>query len=339
MPARKLRILVLFDVGFSPALDHDYRPELRDDSYETESDVIKSLRRMGHEVRPFGVFDDIHDLIEAIRAEPPDLTFNLCEAFDGDRNFEPNIASLLDLMKVKYTGAGPAALQICKDKGLTKKILSYHRIPIPRFVVSRRSRPLRRLRHFSYPAFIKPLGLEASEGIARMSFADDEKGCLDRVQFIHESMKVDAIIEEYIDGRDIYVGVLGNTHLKILPPRELFFAQIPEGEPRFATFRAKWDVKYRKRWGIKSGPAGEIPEKTMSRLRDICRKVYRLFEIRGYARIDLRLNSKGQIIFLEANPNPSLAMEEDFAQAAKRGNLEYDDLIRRIVKLSGVNGQ
>ncbi len=203
MPARKLRILVLFDVGFSPASDHDYRPELRDDSYETESDVIKSLRRMGHEVRPFGVFDDIHDLIEAIRSEPPDLTFNLCEAFDGDRNLEPNIASLLDLMKVKYTGAGPAALQICKDKGLTKKILSYHRIPIPRFVVSRRSRPLRRLRHFSYPAFTKPLGLEASEGIARMSFADDEKGCLDRVQFIHESMKVDAIIEEYIDGREI----------------------------------------------------------------------------------------------------------------------------------------
>ncbi len=134
------------------------------------------------------------------------------------------------------------------------------------------------------------------------------------------------------------MGVLGNTYLKILPPRELFFAQIPEGEPRFATFRAKWDVKYRKRWGIKSGPAGEIPEKTMSRLRDICRKVYRLFEIKGYARIDLRLNSKGQIVFLEANPNPSLAMEEDFARAAKHGNLEYDALIRKIVRLSGVNG-
>ncbi len=338
MAGRKLKILVMFDVGFAPPPDHDYAEDLEDDSYETENDVITTLRRQGHTVRPFGVYDDIHGLIQEIRANPPDVAFNLCEAFKGDRNLEPNVVGLLELMNVTYTGAGPAALRICKDKGLTKKILSYHRVPIPRFVVSRRSRPLRRLRHFAFPAFIKPLGLEASEGIAQMSFADDEAACLERVKFIHESLKVDAIIEEYIDGREIYVGVLGNNHLQVLPPRELFFAQIPEGEPKFATFRAKWDEKYRKRWGIKSGPAREIPARTKKKLTEICRKVYRLFEIRGYARIDLRLNTKGQLVFLEANPNPSLAEEEDFALAAKSGGLEYGRLIRKILRLAGVDG-
>jgi D-alanine-D-alanine ligase len=333
---RKLNILVLFDLGFPPPADHNYQEYLRDDSFETESDVIKSLKRAGHEVRPFGIFNDIHDLIEEIRERPPDLAFNLCEAFNGDRNQEPNVVGLLELMNVRYTGAGPSALQICKDKGLTKKILSYHRIQIPRFVISRRSRPLRRLRSFSFPAFIKPLGLEASEGIALMSFADSEAGCLERVQFIHDSLKVDAIVEEYIEGREIYVGLLGNSHLQVLPARELFFAQVPEGEPKFATFRAKWDEAYRKKWGIRSGPAKEIPEPLRKKLCDICRKVYRLFEIKGYARIDLRLNTREEIVFLEANPNPSLGMYEDFAQAAKTTNLEYDALIHKIVKLSGV---
>ncbi|MFQ5878295.1 MAG: hypothetical protein ACE5JH_11540 [Acidobacteriota bacterium] len=335
---RRLNILVVFDLGIPPPADHDYERYLKDDSFETEHCVIRSLRGMGHQVRPFGVYDDIHGLIREIRERPPDLAFNLCEAFNKDRDQEPNIVGLFELMNVRYTGAGPTALRICKDKGLTKKILSYHRILIPRFVISRKARPIKRLRRFSYPAFIKPLGLEASEGIAQMSFADDERGCLDRVRFIHESLKVDAIVEEYIDGREIYVGILGNHHLQVLPPRELFFGQVPEGEPKFATFRAKWDENYRRRWGIKSGPAEEIPERTLRKMAEICKKVYRLFEIKGYARIDLRLNSRGEVVFLEANPNPSLSLYEDFALAAKRASVEYDDLIRRIVVLSGING-
>ena len=338
MPQRKLDVLVVFDLGEPPPPDHDYRGQLSTDAFETEWSVIRSLKNLGHHVRPFGLFNDIHELIRELQERPPDLVFNLCEAFNNDREQEPNIAGLFELMRVKYTGAGPSALQICKDKGLTKKILSYHRIQIPRFVISRKSRPLRRLRRFSYPAFIKPLGLEGSEGIAQMSFADDETGCLERVRFVHESLKVDAIVEEYIDGREIYIGILGNHHLHVLPPRELFFHQIPEGEPRFATFRAKWDAAYRKRWGIKSGPAREIPEKTLKSMAEMCRKVYRLFEIRGYARIDLRLNSKGEVVFLEANPNPSLSLYEDFALAAKIGKMEYEELILKIVQLSGING-
>ncbi|HXH29011.1 MAG TPA: ATP-grasp domain-containing protein [Candidatus Polarisedimenticolia bacterium] len=332
---RKLSILVVFDLGFPPPADHDYGAYLSDDAFETERHVTKALKGMGHEVKLFGVFNDIHPLIEELQTHPPDLVFNLCEGFNNDRGQEPNVAGLFELMNVRYTGAGPTALRLCKDKGLTKKILSYHRITIPRFVVSRRRRPLTRLRRFTYPAFIKPLGLEASEGIAQMSFADNEGDCLERVRFIHESLQVDAIVEEYIDGREIYVGILGNHHLHVLPPRELFFEQVPNGEPKFATFKAKWDQAYRKRWGIKSGPCKEIPEALRRRIGAVCRKVYRLFEIKGYARIDLRLNERGDVVFLEANPNPSLSLWEDFALAAKRANIEYDELVRRIVQLAG----
>jgi D-alanine-D-alanine ligase len=335
MPARPLDILVVCDLGAPPPADQDYAERLKEDEYDTERSVLEALGRLGHAARLYGVFDDIHGLIEELRRRPPDLVFNLCEAFDRDRDKEPHLAGLFELMKVRYTGAPPAALRICKDKGLTKKILSYHRIPVPRFVVSHRARPLKRLRNFAFPAFIKPLGLEASEGIARMSFADTEKDSLDRVRFVHESLGVDAIVEEYIDGRELYVGLLGNHRVEVLPPRELFFAEIPEGEPRFATFKAKWDEAYRKRWGIDSGPAHEIPPAALRDLNDVCRKVYRLFGIEGYARIDLRLKPSGDIVFLEANPNPSLAPDEDFAQAARAAGIGYDDLIGRILRLAG----
>jgi D-alanine-D-alanine ligase len=336
MTARALQILVVCDLGAPPPADQDYGERLKQDEFDTERSVLEALARLGHEARLFGVFDDIHALIEELRRRPPDLVFNLCEAFDRDRDHEPHLVGLFELLKIRYTGAPPAALRICKDKGLTKKILSYHRIPIPRFVVSHRARPLKRLRNFAFPAFIKPLGLEASEGIAQMSFADSEKDSLERVRFVHESLRVDAIIEEYIDGRELYVGLLGNHRIDVLPPRELFFREVPPGEPRFATFKAKWDEAYRKRWGIDSGPAGEIPPATLRDMNDMCRKVYRLFGIQGYARIDLRLKPDGEMVFLEANPNPSLADDEDFARAAQAADIGYDDLIGRILRLAGV---
>ncbi len=337
--AKALDILLMFDIGFAPPRDGDYSEYLAGDSFETERWVSKALKGMGHEVRLFGLHDDIHPLIEELRRKPPDLAFNLCEAFDSDRGQEANVVGLLELMKVRYTGAGPTALRICNDKGLTKKILSYHRIPIPHFVVSRRSRPVKRFRRFGYPAFIKPLGLEASEGIAQMSFADNETDCLERVRFIHESLKVDAIVEEYIEGREIYVSLLGNRTPTVFPPRELFFGEVQDGEPKFATFKAKWDENYRKRWGIRSGPAQELPPKTLARMRNICRKIYRLFQITGYARIDLRLRPGGEVVFLEANPNPALGQEDDFAEAAKSGGLEYEDLIQRILHGAQAGGE
>jgi D-alanine-D-alanine ligase len=272
-------------------------------------------------------------LIQALEEDPPDLVFNLCEAFGNDRDFEPHVAALLELMKVPYTGAGVTPLRVCKDKSLTKKILSYHRVRVPRFVVSPKNKPLKGLGKFAFPAFIKPLALEASEGIAQLSLAENEKQALERVRYINEKLGVDAIIEEYIEGRELYVGVLGNERLMAFPPRELFFREVAEGEPKFATFRAKWDDEYRKKWGINTGAARGISTEMERQIAKLCKKIYRLLQMRGYGRIDLRLTPQGEVVFIEANPNPSIAREDDFARSAEKAGLDYEELIARILRL------
>jgi D-alanine-D-alanine ligase len=236
-------------------------------------------------------------------------------------------------MKVPYTGAGPDALMLCKDKALAKKLLAYHRIRVARFVVSSRDRPLRRLGKFAYPAFVKPIGEESSDGIALASLAKNEAEALERTRFLHERFESDAMIEEYVEGRELYLGVLGNKRLTVFPPREIFFGEPPqEDSPRFATAKAKWDDAYRKKWKIRNGPAGPLPHGLERKLAELARKVYRILSIRGLGRIDARLTQEGEVVVIEANPNPSLAKEDDFAQAALQVGIGYEALIQKILE-------
>jgi D-alanine-D-alanine ligase len=237
-------------------------------------------------------------------------------------------------MKVPYTGAGPDALLLCKDKALAKKLLTFHRIRVARFVVSPRERPLKRLGRFSYPAFVKPIGEEASEGIAKASLARNEQEALERARFLQERFECDALVEEYVDGRELYLGVLGNKRLTVFPPREIFFGEPPgdEDAPRFATAKAKWDDAYRKKWKIRNGPAAALPPGAERKLADLARRVYRVLNIRGLGRIDVRLTPDGDVVVIEANPNPSLAREDDFAQAAAQVGIAYEALIQRILE-------
>lgn len=332
MAARK-RILLLFDLSVSiKPMEYDEYWKTAD--WKVESAVRKSLLSAGHEVIPLGIFNDVRPLIDQIQESKPDLIFNLSEAFNGKRDHEADLVSLLELLGIPYTGSGPTGLRLCKDKGLTKEILGYHRLHIPRFIVARRSYPVRSLSRFQFPAFIKPLKLEASEGISQLSFASNESEALERVRYVHERLGVDAIVEEYIDGRELYVGILGNEKLTVFPPRELFFREVPEGEPKIATFRAKWDNDYRKKWGIASGPAAHLPAAVSEKLEEICKKIYRILKIRGYGRIDLRVKETGEIYFIEANPNPSIGKDEDFALSAAKFGLPYDELVAKIVSLS-----
>lgn len=333
MAQRPLKILLLFDLSVAIKRE-DYADYLKTEDWKNEAHIIHTLEKLGHEVLPLGIHDSIEPLLELLPTLKPDLVFNLSEAFRADRRFEPHLAALLELLDLRYTGSGPSALHLCKDKGLTKKLLSYHHIRAPKFIVSERSRPLRSLGGFTFPAFIKPLLLEASEGISQVSFAENEKDALERVRFIHDRLETDAIVEEYIEGRELYVGVLGNDRLTVLPPRELFFKEVPEGEPKFATFRAKWDESYRKRWGIDSGPARQIPPEVWDRISEACKKVYRVLQLRGYGRIDLRLKPTGEFYFIEANPNPSIAKDDDFAQAALKGGIDYPSLVSKILSLA-----
>ncbi|HEY1695304.1 MAG TPA: hypothetical protein VGG39_24215 [Polyangiaceae bacterium] len=337
-----MRILVLFDVHRPIGPDETFSVKsLRtEEEKPTEADVLACLRKLGHEVETLAVFDEVRVVLDKTEAFKPDVVFNLCETFFSDRAHEPNIPALLELMKVPYTGAGPDALILCKDKALAKKLLAYHRVRVSRFVVSTRDHPLKRLGRFSYPAFVKPIGEESSDGIARASLAKTEEEAVERARFLHERFECDALIEEYVDGRELYLGVLGNRRLTVFPPREIFFGdpsspedgKSDEEAPRFATAKAKWDDAYRKKWKIRNGPAGPLEKGMDRKLGELARKVYRILRIRGLGRIDVRLTAAGEVVVIEANPNPSLAKEDDFAQAAHQVGIGYEALIQKILE-------
>ncbi len=333
--SRSLQVLVLFDVPYAPPNGRDYRSFMKGAEWKDERDVVRTLLKLGHKVQTFGIHDDVAPLVEYIQRERPDVVFNLCESFNTDRKHEPNLTGLLELLQVPYTGAPPESLSLCKDKGLTKKLLTFHDVRVPRFVVSFKSRPARKIpADFSFPAIVKPLSLESSEGIARASIVHDADECLDRLRFLHDSLECDAIAEEFIDGRELYVGVLGNERLTVLPPTELFFKQLPERTPRILTYKAKWDETYRKKYGIDSAAARKIPKQTLEQINDAVKTTYRLLKLKGYARVDLRLDANDVAVVLEVNPNPSIKRTDDFAWAAKQAGIEYDELIEKIVSLA-----
>jgi D-alanine-D-alanine ligase len=329
-----VKVLILFDLAYPLDPGETLSPErLKQEQRPTEADVMESLLRLGHSVETLAVFDNVAHIVEKLHACAPDVVFNLSESFHHNRAYEPNIPALLELMKIRYTGSGPDALQLCKDKAITKKILAYHHVRVPSFVVSHRLSPLRRLKRFKFPAFVKPRSEESSDGISKASFARDEREAIERAQFIHQKFDCDALIEEYIDGRELYVSVLGNRRLTVLPPREVFFDNMPADVPRFATYHAKWNEAYREKWGITNGMARELPREVEGDLLKIARNVYGWLKIRGCGRMDLRLTPEGELFVIEVNPNPSLSQDEDLAQSAAAAGMDYDAVITAILSL------
>ena len=328
-----MKVLVLFDLPRPVSPDETFTMKaLREqEDRPTEADVISALGKLGHQLDTLAVYDNVFAVLEKVRDYAPDVVFNLCESFFNERSNEPNIPALLELLRVPYTGAGSDSLLLCKDKELAKTVLVYHRVRVPRFVVSRKRRPRRTLRRFSFPAFVKPLGEESSDGIAKASFGRNEKDTIERTQYLHDKLGCDVMIEEYVEGRELYVGVLGNRKASVLPARELFFGDLPETEPKFATFRAKWDDAYRAKWGIRNGPSAPLPAYVEKKLPEFARRVYTLLKIKGMGRLDLRLTPAGELVFIEANPNPSLARGDDFARSAAAAGMDYESLIQKLL--------
>ena len=330
----RLRILVLFEVHDPPAPDEEYERRMREESdWRTEGHVVAALKGLGHEVHLGAIYKNPRDVIDLVERIQPDLVWNFVQTFHGTRYFESHIAGVLELCRVPYTGCGHRALMLCQDKALSKEILKHHRVSVPPFVVSRRSLPLKRLSKSFFPVMVKPLAEEGSVGISRDSFAETEEQAIARTQFLHERLKLDVIVEQYVSGREIYVGVLGNDRLTVLPARELKFSKVPEGEPKFASFKAKWDEGYRERWGIFSAFPDDLPESIQRKIATVAKRVFRALQMRGFGRIDLRLTDEGKLVVVEANPNPEIAQGEDLAEAAGKAGLPYADLIERIVVL------
>jgi len=263
------------------------------------------------------------------------VIFNLADQFKNNRAFDQNIAGFLAMQGIPFTGCGSTGLTLCKHKGISKKILGYHRIHVPEFVTIGRGKRIGP-KHLKFPILIKPLKEEASLGISQASFVESDEQFKERVQFIHEKYDSDVIAEEYIEGRELYVGVMGNHKLHVFPIRELIFKEVPPDEPKIATYKAKWDEEYRKRWGLQNQFAEGLDPALAADIEQTCKRIYHLLTIDGYARIDLRLTPKNEIYFIEANPNPILAKDEDFAESAAKANLPYPQLIEKIIRI-GLN--
>jgi len=333
---KKLKILALFDAIAPTTIDQDLSAELKTEDWKTEANVLKALGELGHTAEHLAIFDDLDLLRQKLQSFGPDLIFNLADQFKNNRAFDQNIVSFLEMQGLPFTGCGPTGLTLCKHKGISKKVLSYHRIHTPDFVTIARGKRIARPRRLKFPILVKPLKEEASYGISQASFVEADEQFKERVQFIHEKYDNDAIAEEYIEGRELYVSILGNDRLQVFPIRELVFKEVPPDEPKIATYKAKWDEEYRKRWGLQNRFAEGIDPAVAARIEQICKRIYRLLTIDGYARLDLRLTSNNEVYFIEANPNPILAEDEDFAQAALKASLPYPQLIDRIVRL-GLN--
>jgi D-alanine-D-alanine ligase len=328
------KVLVLFDTAGTPPADQDFSAELKTEDWAAEAHVIGALKKLGHEVRTIGVWDEPGMIIDEIKTHPPDAVFNLTEHFNEVSAYDRNVAGLLEMMDVPYTGSSPTGLTLCKNKGMAKEILAYHKIRVPNFAIFSPGSTVKRPKHLQFPLFIKPLKEEGSVGIALDSFVENDEAFEERVRFIHERLNQEALAEEYIEGRELYVSILGNDRLRVFPFREVVFSEVPENQPKFSTFKAKWDNAYRKRWGIQNIFAEPIPDGMTQRIGKICKSVYRALRIRGYGRIDLRVTADGEIVILEANPNPNLDRKDEFAQSAAKAGLSYPRMIQRILTLA-----
>jgi D-alanine-D-alanine ligase len=328
---KKTRILALVHEHLVPPED-TAGIDVTEAEWKMEYDVIETLRERGHEVAVLGIHDDLTGIRHRIGSFKPQIVFNLMEAFAGITTFDQNVVSYLELLRMPYTGCNPRGLILARDKALSKKLLAYHRIPVPEFSVIRRGQKPRLTRKQQFPLIVKSLFFEASVGISQASVVENEEQLARRVQFIHENIGTAAIVEQFIDGRELYVGVIGNDRMQVFPVWEMSFAKMPENRWKIATERVKWSTKYQVKHGIMTD-AAELDAERAAHVQHLAKRVYRALDLNGYARVDLRVTDEGRAYVLEANPNPNLAYGEDFAESAERSGISYEKLLERIVTL------
>jgi D-alanine-D-alanine ligase len=328
-----LRVIVLVHEDLLPPDSLAGLDEKEKDRIKTEFDVADTLRKVGHEVQVLGVSDDLLPIRSSVEGFRPHSLFNLLMEFQDVGAYQAHVVSYLELLNVPFTGCNSLGIQLSRDKALAKKILRFHRIPTPRFSFFPRGRRVRVRRELRYPLIVKSVDEEASLGISQASVVSDEAKLRERVEFVHENVGTAAIGEEYIEGREFTVSVIGNDRLTTFPTWELRFESLPEGSLPIATARAKWDLAYQRKIGIKTGAAQGLSPELQARIERIAKRVYRVLGLSGYARLDLRVTSENHVYVIEANATPDISAEEDFAVSAKAAGLEYPQLLQRIVRL------
>ncbi|MGW8368484.1 MAG: D-alanine--D-alanine ligase family protein [Gammaproteobacteria bacterium] len=330
---KRYRILLMVHEALVPPDDVSGLSETEIDAFRTEYNVLASLENLGHEVRVLGIGDRLGELRKSIRDWQPHIVFNLLDEFSGIVSYDHYVVAYLELMRQPYTGCNPRGLMLSRDKVLTKQVLASHRIATPAFHLFPFGRRFREPKRLKFPLFVKSATEDASLGISQASLVEDMQSLRDRVEFIHEHVQSDALVEEFIDGRELYIGVLGNARLATFPVWEMNFGNLTKAQTRVATRKAKWDRKYQQRHGISTHQAGDLSPEQVTALHRLAKRICRALHMTGYARLDLRMRDDGKVFLLEANANPDLTYGEDFAESAAADGLSYEALIKRIVSL------
>ncbi len=329
---KKLRVIVLCHEDLVPPDSIDDLSAKEIAPFKTERDVISTLKKIGHEVFPVGVYNNLGVIGNALMEHKPHIAFNLLEEFHGYPLYDQHVVSYLELMKQPYTGCNPRGLTICRDKALSKMVLAYHHIHVPAFNVFQMNRKVQRSKRLKFPLLVKSISEEGSVGIAQASIVNDDAKLAERVEFIHRQTKTHAIAEQYIAGREIYVSVIGNQRLQTYTPWELVIEKLPEGAPNIATAKLKWDPAYQEKVGVVT-KAADLDKQMREKLKRLSKRIYRTLFLSGYARLDYRVTDDGKFYLLEANPNPQIAVSEDFADSAKHSGLDYESLLQKIMTL------
>lgn len=300
--------------------------------WSTEYDVISTLESLGHDVCVFGVYKNLEQLIIKINEYAPDIVFNLLEEYAGDVNKDYHVVALLEMLNIPYTGCSSKNLMMARDKSLTKKVLTHHKIKTPQFqVIVKDQKNYKISEKLEYPCIVKCLHEEASKGIGQSSVVLSEEKLRQRVEFIHTSIGDDAIVEEFIEGREFFVGVIGGHRPQVLPVWELFFENSENPEKQFYTNRAKFNEEHRKKLGVRTGVA-KLSASEEKNIQKMCLKIYQCLGLNGHARIDLRMSKKGVCSVLEVNTNPNIGIHDEFALSAQHKNISYSGLLSKILR-------
>ena len=330
---KKHRILLMVHEELVPPEDLTGLTEDDIADCRSEYDVYATLCNLGHDVRVIGIGDQLAELRKLIQEWKPYVVFNLLDDFGGIVAYDHYVVAYLELLRQPYTGCNPRGLMLSRDKVLTKQILAWHRIPTPDFRLFPVGKRFREPKRINFPLFVKSATEDASLGISQASVVDDMQSLKERVEFIHQSVETDALVEEYVEGREIYVGVLGNERLTTFPAWEMHFGTMPDTQARIATRKVKWDRKYQARHGISTAEAQGLDSQQLEHLSRLAKRIYRALHMSGFARMDFRMHADGKFMLLEANANPDLSYGEDFSEAGAAMGIDYNTLLTRIISL------
>jgi len=330
---KKLRVLALIHKEYVPPEDAGTVEETRGKPWRMERDVLATLKELGHEVQVLPINDEVAPIRKAIEEFQPDVAFNFTVQFHDVGAYDAHVVSYLELLKTPYTGCSPRGLLLAGDKALSKKVMGWHRISVPKFAVFKLGKKIRMPARLEFPLFVKSPVEHASLGISQASIVHDEESLKKRVEFVHDKLGTDAIAEQYIQGREITVGVIGNDRLQTLPVWEMTFDNLPDSSEPIATSQVKWNLAYQKKIGCRTHPAEGLSEASERAIQRMAKRIYRALDMSGFARIDLRMDADEKVYVLEANPNPDLSIGEDFAESALKAGIEYPALIQRILNL------